>query len=218
MSCLIPYSAFRARAGCLPLSRGGVPALTSSLSIRLAKRTNAQIFVVACTRHARRFHIRCTPLESESTGMSVARLNEAMTRLISEHPNQYLWSYKRFRTRPAGDAPLYPNLRARFFQTRRVLSAITRLAIRHTSRHFRSKLASLYARVRTLTRDGSIARTNLAYCGPSAGIESVNRTALLSLSHNSMNRLRNAEIWSKSDADIEFKANILMPLNFCWRT
>ena len=181
----------------------GVPALTSTLSIRLAERTNAQIFVVACTRHARRFQIRCTPLGSESTRLSVTQLNEAMTRLISEHPDQYLWSYKRFRTRPAGDAPLYPNLRVRFFQTRRVLSAITRLAIRHTSRHFRSKLASLYARVRTLTRDGSIARTNLAYCGPSAGIESVNRTALLSLSHNSMNRLENAELWSNSDADIE---------------
>ncbi|MEM7366045.1 MAG: hypothetical protein AAF525_18675 [Pseudomonadota bacterium] len=181
----------------------GVPALTSSLPIRLAERTDAQIFVVACTRHKRRFHIRCIPLGSERTGLSVTRLNEAMTRLISEHPDQYLWSYKRFRTRPAGDAPLYPILRARFFHTRRALQAIARLAIRHTSRHFRGKLASLYARVRTLTRDGSIARTNLAYCGPSAGIESVSRTALLSLSHNTMNRLRNAEIWHKSDAEIE---------------
>ncbi|MEE2915138.1 MAG: hypothetical protein VX745_10775 [Pseudomonadota bacterium] len=181
----------------------GVPALTSSLPIRLAERSNAQIFLVSCTRHARRFHIRCTPLGSESIGLSVTRLNEAITRLVREHPDQYLWSYKRFRTRPAGEAPLYPHLRTPFLQTRRALSAITGLAIRHTSRRLRGKLASLFGRVRTMARDGSIARTNLAYCGPSVGIENVSRTTLLSLSHNSMNRLLNAEIWSNSDAEIE---------------
>ncbi|MBT8121083.1 MAG: bacitracin ABC transporter permease, partial [Gammaproteobacteria bacterium] len=38
---------------------------------------------------------------------SVAAINLAVEDMIRECPAQYQWSYRRFRTRPEGDAPLY---------------------------------------------------------------------------------------------------------------
>lgn len=51
------------------------------------------------------------PLEnypSEDILWDVERVNFEMEKLIRQHPEQYLWQYRRFRTRPMGEADFYP--------------------------------------------------------------------------------------------------------------
>ena len=181
----------------------GHAALTSSLSIRLADRTGARIFMVTCVRHAAGFRIKCQPLASDNTSLNVSVLNAAITRLIGEYPEQYLWSYKRFRTRPAGEPAIYPIMRSRFFHLRRLVASTGRLISHHLSRRLRTRLSRIYGVMLNLTRDGTIARTNLAYCGASAGIANVRKTTSDSIFHSAMHRLRRAEIWHRSDSEIE---------------
>lgn len=181
----------------------GVPALTSPLAIRLSERTGAPIFLIACIRQKRGFRILCHPFMKEGKTPDVAQMNAALTQMIAEHPEQYLWSYKRFRTRPAGEPPLYQAPRTWFFHVKRMLQSLTGLVTRRLGTRFRNRVALLVAHCHNLTRRGAIARTNLAYCGASVGIASVNRTAFESLKHGAMNGLRHSEIWQGSDSHIE---------------
>lgn len=51
------------------------------------------------------------PLEnypSDDVLQDVERVNNEMEKLIRMHPEQYLWQYRRFRTRPLGCADFYP--------------------------------------------------------------------------------------------------------------
>ncbi|MCD8542365.1 MAG: hypothetical protein LRY69_02705 [Gammaproteobacteria bacterium] len=50
---------------------------------------------------------------SESILDDVGRINDHMERLIREHPEQYLWQYRRFKTRPVGEADVYPKKKVR---------------------------------------------------------------------------------------------------------
>lgn len=56
------------------------------------------------------------PLEnypSENELHDVERVNDEMERLIRLHPEQYLWQYRRFRTRPPGKPDFYPKKKVR---------------------------------------------------------------------------------------------------------
>lgn len=56
------------------------------------------------------------PLEnypSDNELQDVECVNNEMEKLIRRHPEQYLWQYRRFRTRPPGEADLYPKKRVR---------------------------------------------------------------------------------------------------------
>lgn len=56
------------------------------------------------------------PLEnypSDDVLHDVERVNFEMEKLIREHPEQYLWQYRRFRTRPQGEADFYPKKKVR---------------------------------------------------------------------------------------------------------
>lgn len=56
------------------------------------------------------------PLEnypSEDELRDVERVNGEMEKLIRLYPEQYLWQYRRFRTRPVGEADFYPKKRIR---------------------------------------------------------------------------------------------------------
>ena len=43
----------------------------------------------------------------------VERVNDEMEKLIRLYPEQYLWQYRRFRTRPPGEADFYPKKNVR---------------------------------------------------------------------------------------------------------
>ena len=59
----------------------------------------------------RGYHLHFIPAPSAITQAplerSVAVMNETLERLIRQRPEQYQWGYKRFRTRPEGEAKLY---------------------------------------------------------------------------------------------------------------
>ncbi|MES2204420.1 MAG: hypothetical protein V4496_04280 [Pseudomonadota bacterium] len=56
------------------------------------------------------------PLEnypSDNELRDVERVNDEMEKLIRSYPEQYLWQYRRFRTRPPGAADFYPQKKIR---------------------------------------------------------------------------------------------------------
>jgi KDO2-lipid IV(A) lauroyltransferase len=90
----------------------GVLASTRTLPARLASSTGAVAIVGWCERVAGRgFVIRFEPappeLSREDATEGTRALNETLTRIVRTLPEQYLWSYKRFRLRPKGERDPY---------------------------------------------------------------------------------------------------------------
>lgn len=76
-----------------------------TLISRLANKTNAQVFTAYSKRlaHGKGYEINFSPIDNinvESTKDSVTHLNAAVEKCIREIPEQYQWSYKRFRRQP----------------------------------------------------------------------------------------------------------------------
>jgi KDO2-lipid IV(A) lauroyltransferase len=91
----------------------GINTYTPVFAARLAARTGATVLNICAVRlpRARGFRLLVRPaneaihdpdIETAATAMN--RDIEAMIRTI---PEQYWWSYNRFRTRPEGEAPIY---------------------------------------------------------------------------------------------------------------
>ena len=91
----------------------GIPAYTMVFLSRLTIKTGAPIVVVWSERlsfgRGYRLHFRpaLDATYTDDLDTSVAAINLAVENMIRECPAQYQWSYRRFRTRPKGDAPLY---------------------------------------------------------------------------------------------------------------
>ena len=89
----------------------GVDCLTGELAGQLALKTGATMMTVSCLRRAAtagKFTIVFSEIESGRGDISLPQLvNYSIERAVRLAPVQYLWSYKRFRTRPLGQAELY---------------------------------------------------------------------------------------------------------------
>ena len=87
--------------------------LFRSATSRLARISGAPVIFTSYFRDwkAMRWQVNFSrPLEGFPTGDDVAdaaRINELIENAIREHPDQYLWIHRRFKTRPAGEAKLY---------------------------------------------------------------------------------------------------------------
>ncbi len=103
-----------------PLAGNGVFAhffgiTTNSMTLlpRLANKSGATVLVSYAERlswgRGYRLHfIPCSPEVAERDPVvAVTALNAAVEAAVRECPEQYQWSYKRFRTRPPGEANLY---------------------------------------------------------------------------------------------------------------
>ena len=91
----------------------GIPAYTMVFLSRLTIKTGAPIVFVWSERlsfgRGYRLHFR-PALEGASAddlATSVAAINRTVENMIRERPEQYQWSYRRFRTRPEGEPPVY---------------------------------------------------------------------------------------------------------------
>lgn len=90
----------------------GIPALTAVLAPRLVQKTGCRVMLAVAERLPRGRY-RAHLLEPEDdvhaadADTALAALNRGVERCIAIDPSQYLWSYKRFRTRPAGEPPFY---------------------------------------------------------------------------------------------------------------
>lgn len=90
----------------------GVPALTMTLACKLLARTGAAaLFGTARRRSDGRFavHVRTAPddLGDPDLEVATAAMNREIEAAVRSCPEQYQWSYKRFRTRPEGELTPY---------------------------------------------------------------------------------------------------------------
>lgn len=91
----------------------GVSTKTMTLVSRLAQRYQLPVYLLTIVRNSERtgFELTYTQLESpiydEDIGISVAHLNETLEKVIKRHPEQYLWSYPRFKSRPDSQPSFY---------------------------------------------------------------------------------------------------------------
>jgi Kdo2-lipid IVA lauroyltransferase/acyltransferase len=85
----------------------GRPAFTMTLATRLVERTGAAALMGVCERlpRGRGWTIRIEPLPARAPDESATTaMNRALEAAIRRRPEQYLWSYHRYRT-PAGVEP-----------------------------------------------------------------------------------------------------------------
>ncbi|MCP3958641.1 MAG: lysophospholipid acyltransferase family protein [bacterium] len=90
----------------------GVPALTMTLAARILRRTDAAtLFVFAERRPSGKFRVRFMEppegLADDDEAVAAAALNRGVERCVRLCPEQYLWSYKRFKTTPPGTVTPY---------------------------------------------------------------------------------------------------------------
>lgn len=91
----------------------GTQAYTMVFLSRLTLKTGAPIIFVWSERLAfgRGYRLHFRPVLAAAydndPAVSVAAINQSVEQLIRECPAQYQWNYRRFRTRPAGEAPIY---------------------------------------------------------------------------------------------------------------
>ncbi|MEE9343535.1 MAG: lipid A biosynthesis lauroyl acyltransferase, partial [Gammaproteobacteria bacterium] len=88
-------------------------ASTTTATSRIAKISRALVipfFQIRLPENKGYLLTICPPLEnfpSEDLHQDTARINRLLERVIKEHPEQYLWAHRRFRTRPDHAPPLY---------------------------------------------------------------------------------------------------------------
>lgn len=91
----------------------GVNAATISMTSRIARISGAPVLPLRIHRVSNKpvYEIEyLPPLDPFPTDDEVAdatRINRVIEQLIRQHPEQYLWMHKRFKTRPPGDPGIY---------------------------------------------------------------------------------------------------------------
>lgn len=91
----------------------GVPASTLTATARIASATGAQVVPVIATflPDFKGWNIRFYPawenFPGEDIEAATRRVNEFIEQRVLEAPEQYLWTHKRFKTRPPGEAGVY---------------------------------------------------------------------------------------------------------------
>lgn len=91
----------------------GVPANSMVLLGRLARKTGAAVFFGFCERlpgtQGYRFHFLPAPdgIADTDPAVAAAAMNRGVEACVRRCPEQYQWSYRRFRTRPSGAAKIY---------------------------------------------------------------------------------------------------------------
>lgn len=89
-----------------------VPTATTDALSRLASATNAKIVPMVTKRDSNGYVVRYYPawenFPSEDIDQDTRRMNAFIEERVLEMPEQYLWLYKRFKTRPTGEKSIYP--------------------------------------------------------------------------------------------------------------
>lgn len=103
----------------LPKPSGGIYAqffeqnvLCTTLVSKLAQKTQCNVLGLTCVRQASGFKVVCQNMHPDIIGQDLQRsvecLNQDIEQMINQAPEQYIWSYKRFRRMPH-QADIYKN-------------------------------------------------------------------------------------------------------------
>jgi Kdo2-lipid IVA lauroyltransferase/acyltransferase len=110
LTCLLPDQVPKSNSASVFAPFFGQPALTMLLVNRLVKKTGAKVVIAYAERLPRGegFHIHYRPapagVDDDDPQRAATAVNLGLEAVIRESPEQYQWSYKRFRIQP-GDAP-----------------------------------------------------------------------------------------------------------------
>ena len=89
----------------------GVPAATIPMVARIARIVGAQVMMAVTEMTHEGYVLHIEPPWSDFPGESIeadtARMNREIERWVLRMPDQYLWTHRRFKTRPAGLAGVY---------------------------------------------------------------------------------------------------------------
>ena len=89
----------------------GRPALTMTLASRLAQQTGARVVLGACLRCEGGFRLEFHALpgfpSQEGDASDALRINLAIEEVVRRFPDQYQWTYKRFKKPPDGLPAIY---------------------------------------------------------------------------------------------------------------
>jgi len=89
----------------------GKPALTMTLIQKVQQKSNAEVYQIAAIRNATgRFDIHLEPLHMDPSLDELAyatEVNQHLEAMIRRFPEQYQWSYKRFKTTVDGSKNIY---------------------------------------------------------------------------------------------------------------
>lgn len=103
---ILPDQVTREENGSIFAPFFGVPAVTMLLVTGLARRSNAKVVLVFAERLPKSagFHLHCLPaptgIDSDNDQIAAHALNQGIEQCICLCPEQYQWSYRRFRRRP----------------------------------------------------------------------------------------------------------------------
>jgi KDO2-lipid IV(A) lauroyltransferase len=89
----------------------GVPAATIPMVSRLARLTGAKVAMAVTEMTSEGYVLHIEPPWTDFPGASIeedtARMNRELERWVLKIPEQYLWTHKRFKTRPVGAPSIY---------------------------------------------------------------------------------------------------------------
>lgn len=90
----------------------GIPAATIPSIQSFAEQTNAKTLFVSAYRRKREgytveFHPPLEDFPSDDVVADCTLTNKIVEDFVREHPDDYLWHHRRFKTRPPGEPPLY---------------------------------------------------------------------------------------------------------------
>ncbi len=92
----------------------GIQAKTMTLISRLIQKSGATPVLTIAERlsRGRGFRVHYLPLDGASSDLEshTAAINRAVEKIVRRFPEQYQWTYRRFRTRPEGEGTLYPKI------------------------------------------------------------------------------------------------------------
>ena len=89
----------------------GVPAATIPMASRLARITNAKVCLCIAEMTETGYTVHISPpwenYPTEDTEADTRHITAELEKWILRLPDQYLWSHRRFKTRPEGEPSVY---------------------------------------------------------------------------------------------------------------
>lgn len=93
----------------------GIEACSVNVLPKLRERTGTAWIPVFIWREGREYVVKVcaeiTPIDGENDAAVMRRVNAVYEAEIRQHPEQYFWVHRRFKTRPNEEEPLYPDRR-----------------------------------------------------------------------------------------------------------